>query len=75
MTAHEIFKANRLTLNLTQVELAKILRLSERQVARYETGQSDPPGAVLAVLDGLLGKGWPRLTAQQKLRTVQKRKP
>ncbi len=69
---NETFKANRIQLGLTQVELSKILHLSERQIARYDNGQSDPPGPVQIIMGGLLTGHWPRLTARQKRKKEEK---
>lgn len=56
---NETFLAKRLAIGLTQIELSKILRLSERQIARYDNEQSKPPGPVMIILDGLLTGKWP----------------
>jgi transcriptional regulator with XRE-family HTH domain len=42
----EQFKARRTFLKMTQTRLARFLKISARQIARYETGFSEIPGPV-----------------------------
>jgi len=48
-------KLRRMQLNLSQDELATKAGISQRQVSRYERGESDPTGQVLIQMADTLG--------------------
>ena len=49
-----LFKKDRQTLNLTQVQLAPLLGVSVKSIKNYEQGIRKPSKAVLMLLDGLM---------------------
>ena len=56
----ETFKQIRLSRNLTQDDLAVYMRVSMRQIKRYENGFSAIPGPVAFIMDALATGRWPR---------------
>jgi transcriptional regulator with XRE-family HTH domain len=56
----ETFKQIRLSRNLTQNDLAVYMRVSMRQIKRYENGFSAIPGPVAFIMDALATGRWPR---------------
>lgn len=58
MTAPE-FKNARGCLNMSQIRLAKFIRVSERQIARYENGASAVPGPVHVLMRTLVNRKMP----------------
>jgi len=56
----ETFKSARMAANLTQIKLAKITDISERQIIRYENGQSAVPGPMTIIMIGLSTGRWPK---------------
>ena len=73
----ETFKAIRLNRLLTQDDLAVWMRVSMRQIKRYENGYTAIPGPVAFIMEGLSGKRWPKrpersLTPRQRAHFLRK---
>ena len=56
----ETFKATRKARNLTQDQLGQFLRVSGRQVKRYENGFCAIPGPVGLIMESVGGAKWPK---------------
>jgi len=62
------FKQARLTLNQTQNTLADYLKITPRQITRYEQGVSEIPHAIAILLDCLIRKRPPSFPRGKKYR-------
>ena len=54
--------AARIENGLTQAQLAEKLGVIQQQVARWETGESEPRVSTLKKIGAALGVDWPKLT-------------
>lgn len=59
----EQFKTTRKAFGASQAHFAHILRISRRQIIRYETGESDIPGPVSVLLEIMTTRKMPNLRA------------
>jgi len=64
----ETFKIRRQSLRLTQRALAAFLKISNRQVIRYEMGTSAVPGPLSILIDILVNRRIPRLKRRERRR-------
>ncbi len=70
----EIIKKHRLSLGLTQKDLAEMLKISQKSVSEYENGTTKPSSAKLPLLAEIFGISVDDLIGERDFTITQKEK-